>query len=79
MTDTSNQKPIRVLTAGIWGSYMSIPFSQLEQVRELLREHEISHWVDHHAISVNGRPAMIVINLSRKTDPVRVQELLDAV
>ena len=78
MIDTSNQRPIQVLTPESAGPYLRIPLSQLEQVRELLRVNDISHWVAHQAISVNGRPAVIVVNLSKKTDPVRVQELLDA-
>jgi hypothetical protein len=50
----------------------------LEKVRKLLVEKDVRHWVDHHAISVDGRPAVTVINLDRRADPRRVQDLLDA-
>jgi hypothetical protein len=41
-------------------------------------ENEVPHWVEHHAISVDGRPTVTVINLGRKVDSPRVQEMLDA-
>jgi hypothetical protein len=50
----------------------------LEKVRKVLVENDVPHWVDHHAISVDGRPAETVINLGRRVDSRRVQELLDA-
>jgi hypothetical protein len=78
MTDTSNQRPIQVTTAGTSGSYIMLTIDLLERVRQLLQENDIPHWVEHHAISVDGRPAVIVINLGRKFDPRRVQDLLDA-
>jgi hypothetical protein len=56
-----------------------VPVDQLDQVRKLLHANDIPHWVDHNAISVDGRPAVAVINLSKKTDPRRVQVLLDGV
>jgi hypothetical protein len=50
----------------------------LEKVQSLLAENGIPHWVDHTAVSVDGRPAVRVINLGRKVDSRRVQALLDA-
>jgi hypothetical protein len=50
----------------------------LEKVRKLLVENGIPHWVDHHRISVDGRPAVTMIYLGRKVDSRRVQDLLDA-
>jgi hypothetical protein len=55
-----------------------VPVDLLEKVRKLLVENDIPHWVDHNAISVDGRPAVTVINLGRGADSRRVQELLDA-
>jgi hypothetical protein len=78
MTDTSNRKPIRVSTDGTSGGYIMVSVDQLDKVRKLLQENDVPHWVDHNAISVDGRPAVAVINLGRRTDPRRVQELLDA-
>jgi hypothetical protein len=78
MTDPSNQRPVQVTTAGTSGSYSMLALDLLERVRKLLQENDIPHWVGHHAISVDGRPAVVVINLDRKADPRRVQDLLDA-
>ena len=50
----------------------------LERVRKLLLENDVPHWVDHHAISVDGRPAVTVINLGQRADSRQVQQLLDA-
>lgn len=79
MIDSSTRKPIRVLTDGTSGPYVMVPVDQLDQVRKLLHANDIPHWVDHHAVSVDGRPAVAVINLGKKTDPRRVQALLDGV
>lgn len=78
MTDTTNQKPIRVLPVGDSGGYMMVPVAQLEQVCELLRANDVPYWVGHYSISVDGRPAVVFVNLRQKANPVRVQELLDA-
>jgi hypothetical protein len=52
--------------------------ASLEKVQKLLVEHDIPHWADHHAVSVDGRPAVTVINLGRKVDSRQIQDLLDA-
>jgi hypothetical protein len=49
----------------------------LEKVRKLLEDNRIPHWVDHHAISVDGAPAVAVINIGHKADVRQVQDLLD--
>ncbi len=78
MTDTGTRRPIRVSTDGTSGPYIMVSRELLEKVRNLLVENDVPHWVDHHAISVDGRPAVTVINLDRRVDPRRVKELLDA-
>jgi hypothetical protein len=78
MTDTTTRRPIRVSTDGTSGPYIMVPVELLEKVRKLLVENDIPHWVDHNAISVDGRPAVTVINLGRGADSRRVQDLLDA-
>ena len=79
MIDSSTRKPIRVSTDGTSGPYVMVPVDQLDQVHKLLRANDIQHWIDHNAISVDGRPAVAVINLSKKADPRHVQALLDGV
>ena len=78
MTDTTTQRPIRVSTDDASGSYIRVPVALLERVQRLLVENDVAHWVEHYAISVDGRPAVTVINLRRNADPSRVQDLLDA-
>ncbi len=77
MTDTTTRRPIRVSTDGTSGPYIMISVELLEKVKRLLGENGIPHWVDHNAISVDGRPAVTVINLGRRADSRRVQDLLD--
>jgi hypothetical protein len=79
MTDAATKKPIRVSTDGTAGHYITVPADQLDQVRNLLEANRIRFWVDHRAISVDGRPAMTVVNLWRGTDARQVQTLLDTV
>jgi hypothetical protein len=78
MTDTATRRPIQVSTDGTSGPYIMVSVELLEKVRKLLVDNDVPHWVDHHAISVNGRPAVTVINLGRKVDSGQVQDLLDA-
>ena len=73
-----NVPTIQVSTDGTSGPYIMVSVELLEKVRKLLVENDVPHWVDHHAVSVDGRPAVTVINLYRKVDPRPVQELLDA-
>ena len=79
MIDTSTQKPLRVSTAGNAGPYIMVPVDQLESVRNLLDTNEISYWVDEEAVSLDGKPAITVINLGQQTDPKIIQGLLDSV
>jgi len=44
---------------------------------EVLDRHAIRYWVDSTAISLDGKPAMIVINFGRTGDATRIQTLLD--
>jgi hypothetical protein len=78
MTDTTTRRPIRVSADGTSVPYIMVPIKLLDRIRKLLVENDIPHWVDHNAISVDGRPAVTVINLGRGADSSRVQELLDA-
>jgi hypothetical protein len=78
MTAPATRRPIRVSTDSTSGPYITVSVESLEKVRRLLVENEVPHWVDHHAVSVDGRPAVTVINLGRKVDSRRVQDLLDA-
>jgi hypothetical protein len=78
MIDSATHQPIHVATDELAGSYIMLPLDQLATVRKILDANRIQYWVDRHAISVDGRPAMAFINLGRKTDPLLVQGFLDA-
>ena len=46
MTDTSTKKPLRVSTDSTAGPYIMLPFSQLDEVRQLLDSRGIGYWVE---------------------------------
>jgi hypothetical protein len=77
MPDPGTPNPIRVLTDDVAPPYLRVRLDELDRVRAILQEHDIAHWVDHYAISVDGRPALVVIHLDRKCDPNAVQEILN--
>jgi hypothetical protein len=78
VTDTSTHKPIQVSSDAATGPYIMLPLSQVEQVHKVLEENDIPHWVDHHAVSVNGQPAVTMIYIRKGIDPHHAQALLDA-
>src|SRR4051812_34177979 len=77
MIDTYTGKPIRVSADGTAGPYIMVRVDQLEHIRKILLANDIPHWVDDNAISLDGKPAVVVINLSRGSNPSHVQEVLD--
>lgn len=79
MTDGTTQQRLSVSTDGTAGPYITVPVSQLEEVKGLLDARRIRYWVDENAISLNGEPEIAVINLGREADAAAVQEILDSV
>jgi len=79
MIDSITQERIVVYTEGTGGPYFMVANDQLEAVVEALRQHRVAHWVDDDAISLDGEPAVAVINLGRGTDVSAVQQILDAI
>ncbi len=79
MIDTTTHKPLLVSTDGKAGPYIMVPEAQLEKVRALLDTNEVSYWVDEEAISLDGKPEITVINLGHRTDPERIQHLLNSI
>ena len=77
MIDIVTHKQLRISTDPVAGPYLMLPLTQLAQVRELLDLHGIRYWPDADAISLDGRPAIVVINFGRAGDGARVQHLLD--
>ena len=79
MIDEMTADRLRVATDGIAGPYLMVPLAQLPRVRELLDGHKVRYWPDSHAISLDGKPAIVVINFGRTGDSARIQQLLDEV
>ena len=79
MIDTTTRTPLRVSTDGDAGPYIMVPVAQLEKVKALLDTHDVPYWVDEEAISLDGKPEITVINLRHRTDPERIQHLLNSI
>jgi len=79
MTDTTTQAPLRVLTEGTAGPYIIVPLDQLNEVTRLLDSRGIHYSVEENAISLDGAPYTIVINLGRAGNAAAVQSILDSV
>ena len=79
MIDTKNQDRLCVSTAENAGPYIMLPVSQLSEVQALLDSNNVGYCLDTFAISLDGKPEVIVINLDRATDAASVQRLLDSV
>jgi hypothetical protein len=78
MIDTTTHRPIHVSTDGDAGPYIMVPFAQLACVKTILDRGRVSYWVDAHAISLDGKPEIAIVNLGRGVDATQVQRLLDA-
>lgn len=79
MIDATTSKPLKVSTGKGEMSYIIVPLEQLDKVETLLNANKVSYWVDEDAISLEGKPYITFINLSRNCDPAIVQRLLDTV
>jgi hypothetical protein len=79
MTDTTTENPMRVSTDGTAGPYIMVPFSQLDEVRQLLDSHHVAYAVEEDVISLNRAPEVAVIDLGRDGDAAAVQAILDSV
>lgn len=77
MIDSQAQKPVKVSPGGTAGPYIRIPLDQLPRLREKLDQHKVRYWVDSHAISLDGKPPVIYVNLGLSEDAKRIQAILD--
>jgi hypothetical protein len=78
MTDSATKKALCVSTDSTAGPYIRLPFSQLDEVRQLLDSRHIGYWVEENVISFNGAPEVAFINLGRGGDAAAVQAILDS-
>jgi len=77
MIDGMSKERLRVSSDSIAGPYLMLPISQLGRVRRQLDEHAVRYWVDADAISLDGKPAITVINFGRTGDAAGIQTILD--
>ena len=77
MTNSITKKRIVVSTPGDSGSYVIVPLEQIEGVKKTFDKNEVKYWCDPDAISSNGRPYVMIVNLRIGQDPIQVQSLLD--
>ena len=77
MIDELTRQRFRVKSDAIAGPFLMLPYSQLKAVCDVLDRHGIHYWTDSFAVSLDGKPAQIVINFGRKGDAARIQAALD--
>ena len=77
MIDSQTHSKIRVSTDGTADPYIMVPADQLSLVRGVFDEHKIRYWVDADTISLDGKPAIAIINLGHSGDAAQVQKILD--
>jgi hypothetical protein len=78
MIDTATQRPLRVSKYGTADPYIDVSVPQLDQVQQLLDDHNVRYSVDELVVSLDGGPEMAVIDLGPGGDASRVQSILDA-
>lgn len=78
MIDVTTNEPLTVSPGGNAGPYIMVPAQQITEVHRLLKAHSIPHWIDDESISLDGEPAITVVNLGPSTDAVEVQRVLDS-
>lgn len=79
MIDVITQERIVVHTEGTGGPYLMVANEQIDTVVTTLQSHRVPHWVDEDAISLDGEPAVAIVNLGRSADVSEVQQVLDAI
>src|SRR4051794_34166763 len=65
MIEEMPQGRLHVSTAAAAGPSLMIPLAQPGQVTSLPDRHGVRYWVDSDAISLDGRPAITVVNFGR--------------
>jgi hypothetical protein len=78
MIDSETRERVVVSTPEMGGAYIMLPFDQVADIEAILRANEVPFWTDSDSISMDGEPAIIVVNLEPEADVSRVQQLLDA-
>ncbi len=76
MIDTTTRKRMLV-TDDKAGPYIRLPFTQVDDVRRLLEDNKIYHYLEENILSFDGGPEIAIIDLGRNGDAKAVQAVLD--
>ena len=68
---------IRIAASGSLGSYLTVPVGRLPEIRGILDTHGQKYWTDTYSLSINGQPAVAIINLSPGSDVRVIERLLN--
>ena len=79
MRDKHTGMRLVVSKDGRSGPYLIVPVVQVNDVGRVLGQSGIRFWVDETAISLDGKPAMSVVNFGKSVSPDTVQSVLDRV
>ncbi len=77
MSTRTAEAPLVVSTDGTAGPYLIVTADQLGPVVQTLRDQNIPLQVNDEAVMLDGRPALMVIDLGHDADVDRVQAVLD--
>jgi hypothetical protein len=77
MTDRYTGRRLVVSKDGRSGPYLTVPAMQISDVQRVLDQSGIRYWVDETAISLDGKPAMSVVNFGKSMSPATIQSVLD--
>ena len=77
MIDKTTKQPIYVSTDGTAGPYIMVPLDQLDELCQLLDEHQVRYEVEEDAISLNGAPMIATVDLDRGADVIAITKFLD--
>ena len=78
MRDAITQQPLRISIDEGAPPYIMLLFDQLEEVCRILDEHGIRYSVEDEAISLEGGPETVVIDLAWNADIDAIQAILDS-
>jgi len=79
MSTRTAEAPLVVSTDGTAGPYVIVTADQLDPVVRTLRDQNVALQVDDEAVMLDGRPALMAIDLGPGVDVERIQAILDRV
>jgi hypothetical protein len=77
MINTMTNEPLRVETGGTPIHSLDLPYSQLEEVKHRLDAEGVEYWVRSELFIWEDEPPVAHISFHPRTDPKRIQEILD--